>query len=218
METEHWISRWKDGRTGFHQQAPNRWLQQFYPHLRLSQGETVFLPLCGKSLDLVWLVEAGFSVLGIELSPIAVRDFFEEQGLTPTCVTQPPFNHCQSGRITLLEGDFFDLTPEQLDECSALFDRAALVALPPEMRQQYVGHLSRLLTSGSRILLVTTDFPQEQKSPPPFAVSDEEVHALYEGNFKVTLLHTEDLSHTCDPLSERGVTSLIERVYLLIKR
>ncbi len=218
MEAEQWISRWEDGRTGFHQEAPNRWLQQFCPQLELAQGETVFLPLCGKSLDLVWLAEAGFPVLGVELSPIAVRHFFEEQGVTPTCVTEPPFNRCHSGNITLLEGDFFDLVPSQLRGCSALFDRAALVALPPEMRQRYVAHLSRLLTSGSRILLVTTDFPQEQKSPPPFAVTDEEVHALYERNFEVTLLHTEDLDHTGDPLTRRGVTSLVERVYLMVRR
>jgi thiopurine S-methyltransferase len=218
MEAAHWHARWQEGRIGFHTGKPNPWLQRFYPALALGTDEQILLPLCGKSADLVWLAEQGQRVLGVELSPIALQQLFEEQQLNALRTKIPPFIHWSSGPITLLEGDFFDLSSAQLGHCSALFDRAALVALPPEMRQRYVRHLATLLPSASRILLVTTDYPQQQKSPPPFAVSDAEVKRLYQHAFGVERLHSEDLSSTQDPLSQRGVTSLVENIYLITRR
>lgn len=222
MEPEHWIQRWQEGRIGFHQGSPNRWLQQFLPELSLTEGDYIFLPLCGKSVDLPWLAKKGLSPLGVELSPIAIQHFFQEQQLQPLHHSLPNFESWQyissKSSITLLEGDFFQLTPELTGHCRAVFDRAALVALPPEMRRAYVDHLSTLLTAGTEILLVTTEFPQEQKSPPPFSVSDSEVQNLYGGEFQVEPLHSENLSESGDPLTRRGVTSLTERIYRMIRK
>ncbi|HIJ26606.1 MAG: thiopurine S-methyltransferase [Gammaproteobacteria bacterium] len=218
MEADHWHQRWQEGRIGFHQGKPNIWLLKFYSELELTPGEPLLLPLCGKSVDLVWLAEQGHPVIGVELSDIAIRDFFKEQQLSASEHSQTHFKQWQSGPLTLLEGDFFDLSHQDLGNCRVLFDRAALVALPAEMRQRYAAHTARLLTAGSRILLVTTDYPQHEKSPPPFAVSDEEVRTLYGEHFTIELLHSENLSNGQDPLSKRGVTSLVERIYKLTKR
>ncbi len=218
MEPDHWHARWQEGRIGFHTGRPNPWLERFYSDLQLSPGDEVLLPLCGKAIDLIWLAEKGHAVLGVELSEIALQQFFEEQQLPVEQTTQPLFTQWKSGTITLLQGDFFDLVPQQTHHCKALFDRAALVALPPEMRQRYVSHLATLLSPGTIILLVTTDYPQAQKTPPPFAVSDEEVQQLYESAFEVERLHSENLSDTRDPLTDRGVTSLTENIYRITRK
>lgn len=218
MEPDHWHARWQEGRIGFHSGEPNRWLVRYYAELNLSQDDTVFLPLCGKSVDLLWLANQGHAVLGIELSEIALQQFFDEQQLEPSRQSAPPFTQWSSDPIKLLQGDFFDLSAEQLAPCRAVFDRAALVALPPEMRQRYVASLAQLLTPGTTILLVTTDYPQQEKTPPPFAVSDEEVRRLYREAFEVEQLHSEDLSTGQDPLSRRGVTSLVENIYRITRR
>lgn len=218
MEPDHWHLRWQQGRTGFHTGEPNPWLERFYPELGLNSGDTVLLPLCGKAVDLVWLAQHKHNVLGVELSEIALQHFFEEQQLAAVRSQQPPFTQWESGPITLLEGDFFDLAPQQTVDCRAVFDRAALVALPAEMRQRYVAHLATLLSSGTTILLVTTDYPQQEKIPPPFAVSDTEVQQLYRDAFEVEQLHSEDLSHSQDPLSKRGVTALVENIYRITRQ
>ena len=119
--------------------------------------------------------------------------------------------------MAVLEGNFFDLSAEQVAHCGALFDRAALVALPPEMRQRYVQHLGQILKSGTTILLVVTDYPQQEQRPPPFAVNEEEVQRLYQDQFEVERLHSEDLSSAQDPLSKRGVTTLVEHIYRITK-
>lgn len=218
MEADHWHQRWQEGRIGFHTGQPNRWLQQFYSSLGLQPEDSIFLPLCGKAVDLVWLAEQGHLTIGVELSPIAIEDFFREQGLAATRSGDGPFIRHQSGKISLLEGDFFDLTTQQLGEIKLLFDRAALVALPAEMRQCYVQHLATLLRPNTTILLVTTDYPQAEKQPPPFAVSDEEVYTLYGNDFEVEQLHSEDLSSGQDPLTERGVSSLTENIYRITRK
>ncbi len=218
MEPDHWHARWQEGRIGFHTGKPNPWLERFYSQLGLNPDDQILLPLCGKAVDLVWLAEQGQSVLGVELSHLALQQFFQEQQLDAIQQTIPPYTHWESGPITLLEGDFFNLTPKLTRHCKALFDRAALVALPQEMRKRYVQLLTTLLSAGTRILLVVTEYPQQQKNPPPFAVSDEEVKQLYQEAFTIEHLHTEDLSSSQDPLSKRGVTSLLEHIYLITRR
>ena len=138
MEPAHWIQRWQEGRTGFHQNAPNQWLERFYPGLELKAGDSIFLPLCGKTVDLIWLAEQGQKVLGVELSPIAVEQFFNSNRLSAeqSSSDSGKFTKWESGSISLLEGDFFNLTRYDLQDCRAIFDRAALVALPFEMRQR----------------------------------------------------------------------------------
>ncbi len=217
MEPDHWHQRWQEGRIGFHTGNINPWLERFYNKLLLEKGDTVLLPLCGKAADLAWLAEQGLNVIGVELSDIALTQFFEEQQLAPTLEQHDPFRTWSSGPMTLFEGDFFDFDHARAQSSNALFDRAALVALPAEMRERYVQHLSTILNRDTPILLVATDYPQEEKAPPPFAVSDAEVRRLYRKAFSVELLHSEDLTHSQDPLSKRGVSHLTENVYLIRK-
>ncbi len=135
----------------------------------------MFVPLCGKSLDLLWLAGQGHPVLGVEISPVGVESFFQENGLKPQVTDAPPFRRYQVDELTVLCGDFFALTPGHLQGVTAVFDRASLIALPPELRPRYAEHLQGLLRPETRILLVTLDYDQAEMAGPPFSVGEDEV-------------------------------------------
>lgn len=226
MDVDHWLERWKDNRIGFHQADINTHLQRFWPRVvsvPLSAAPSlVFVPLCGKSLDMIWLRDQGHDVLGIELSPIAVEDFFRENDLTPTIteLSRPddchaPMRRFEAEGITVLEGDIFDLTAEDLAGVTQVFDRASLVALPLEMRARYVTHMQDILPPAIPTLLVTMEYDQSQMAGPPFAVHEEEVRTLYGARQQIRLVHTQDLLEESPRFAERGVTRLDEKVYLL---
>ena len=167
MESEFWHQRWASNQIGFHEGQVNAYLARHYADLGLAPGETVFVPLCGKSVDLRWLADQGAHVVGVELSPIAVESFFAEQGLTPRTRKEAAFTVWESGPIRLLCGDYFALTPAHLAGVHAVYDRTALIALPPERRADYIAHLDRLLPGARRTLLITLEYPQEQMQGPP---------------------------------------------------
>lgn len=218
MEKEFWLERWERAETGFHQDQINPWLQRFWLELNVPQGGEVFVPLCGKSLDMVWLRQQGAYVLGVELSPVAVRDFFHEQHIPAELASGNRFdNHIAQG-YCLACGDFFDLGRQDMIKVSAVYDRASLVALPPEMREQYARHLVDILPSGTRILLVTFDYPQQEMPGPPFAVSVPEVEALYGRYARVELLAQEDALLQNPRFRQRGVSRMEEHIFLLTLR
>ncbi|MEE4378596.1 MAG: thiopurine S-methyltransferase, partial [Candidatus Competibacteraceae bacterium] len=192
MDNDFWHRRWRKNEIAFHQQAGCRHLQEFWPTLSLASGQQVFVPLCGKSLDMIWLAQQEHPVLGIELSDVAVADFFRENGLTPQRMSVGEFETWESDAITLLCGDFFALTATDVENVAGVYDRAALIALPPAMRQDYVEHLLGILPPDTPILLVTLEYPQELMNGPPFCVREEEVRALYSGHYVVELLKTHD--------------------------
>lgn len=182
MEADFWIDRWQTGRTGFHREGVN-------PHLvamadALPPGGRVLVPLCGKSVDLAYLAGRGHTVLGVELSPLAAEAFFAEQGATPTQEPAGPFTRWRAGQVEILEGDLFSLTPELAGTVDAVWDRAALIALPEAMRARYVPTLARLLNAGAPYLLVTIDIPSREGGP-PFSIDEATVRALYEPDFEV---------------------------------
>ena len=178
-------------------------------------GNRVFVPLCGKSLDMSWLVKQGAKVLGVELSPIAVQAYFEENGLSATCRPFGKFELCEAQGISILCGDFFDLKREDMEGVSAVYDRASMVALPPAMREHYVRHLMSILPRETRILLITFDYPQAEMQGPPFAVSVDEVERLYRNFASIELLDQADV---LEPrFAERGVTRMQENVFLLTR-
>ena len=146
-----------------------------------ARRKRVLVPLCGKTLDLAWLVAQGQPVLGVELSPIAVEALFCEQGLVPEVTDESPFRRYRSGALEVLCGDFFDLTQAHLGAVDAVYDRASLIALPPETRRGYAAHLMGLLSPETRILLITLDYDQAQMAGPPFAVAAGEVRDLFGG-------------------------------------
>src|SRR5574340_490252 len=215
MKKDFWLERWERKEIGFHQDEINPYLRQYWQELHLARGSEVFVPLCGKSRDMLWLREQGHAVLGVELSTLAVQAFFEENGHTPHHVGGKRFDSCEAHGIRILCGDFFDLRKDDLAKVSAVYDRASLVALPPEMRERYARHLLDILPPATQILLITFDYPQPEMPGPPFAVSAGEVEALYLGHADVRLLAQLDVLPQNPHFQERGLTRLQENVFLL---
>jgi len=217
MEPKFWQERWARNQIGFHLSEVNPYLQRHWPQLAVAEGSKVLVPLCGKSLDLVWLASHGLRVMGVELSEQAVEAFFSEQNLVPRITRRSAFTVYQADLIEVWCGDFFALDAEALVGCAALYDRAALIALPPLMRAQYAEHLSRLLPSGCQGLLITLDYDQTQKAGPPFAVTDDEVKVLFGSDWTLRALQKQDVLEESWKFVQEGVTRLDERVYRLTK-
>jgi thiopurine S-methyltransferase len=218
MDPSFWQERWQRNEIGFHQGAPHPALARFWNGLGLPRGTRVLVPLAGKSLDMLWLAAAGHRVVGVELSPIAVRDFYAEHGLQPEVEARGELVLHRAGDIELWCGDVFALTPALLGPVAGAFDRAALVALPPAMRQRYAAQLSGLLPPGARTLLVTMEYDQRQMPGPPHAVLPDEVQALFSAAHEITLLGRDAALADFPKFAERGVTALAEGFYRLERR
>jgi len=215
MKADFWHERWDKNQIGFHQETVNSHLQDFWGDLSLAGKGKVFVPLCGKSADMLWLRAQGHEVLGIELSALAIKDFFAENNLEPTVSTVGKFERWECDGIVIYQGDFFDLAVDDLADCSAVFDRASLIALPPEMRSAYTTHVKQILPEQCDILLVTMEYDQSVAGGPPFAVLESEVREYYEGIYSVTLLRSKDALNEMARFKKLGVPSLDEKVFLL---
>ncbi|PIE01384.1 MAG: thiopurine S-methyltransferase [Thiothrix nivea] len=215
MEADFWHARWEKNQIGFHQSGINSHLQDFWPELKLSGTEQVFVPLCGKSSDMLWLRAQGHTVLGVELSQIAVRDFFAENQLEPEISRQGKFERWEQDGIVILLGDFFDLSADDLVGYGAVFDRASLVALPPAMRPAYAQHIQQIAPANCKILLVTVEYEQSITKGPPFSVTEPEVRDYYAAGYTVDLLRTIAASADFPGLIKKGVPTIDEKVFLL---
>jgi thiopurine S-methyltransferase len=218
MQKDFWLERWQQGQIGFHQDRINDYLTRHFARTGAQPGGTVLVTLCGKSLDMLWLHQQGFHVAGVEVSPLAVEAFFSENKLQPTITTSGKFQRYHAEDITLLCGDFFDLSIEDIDSFNAVYDRASLIALPPEMRRRYADHLVSLLPRGTNVLLITMEYPQEQMQGPPFSVKESEVHDLYDNDFQVLCLESLDVLGENPHFKERGLSEMIERTFLLTRK
>jgi thiopurine S-methyltransferase len=205
------------GQTGFHQSAVDRNLRQYWPDLGLTTNSRVFVPLCGKSLDLLWLCELGHTVKGVELSTVALESFCLEHGIPATRRTDHDFDVYEAPRLQLFRGDFFALTPELLGPISSVYDRAALVSWAPELREAYVKHITALTNSGTQTLLVTLEYPQGQMKGPPFSVATDEVDRLYARHHEIRVLSRQDVLANEPRLRSRGITELHEVSYRLTR-
>ncbi|MFJ3108997.1 thiopurine S-methyltransferase [Pseudomonas putida] len=212
MEPAFWQKRWADNQIGFHQAQVNPYLQKYWPQLQLAPASRVLVPLCGKSLDLAWLAGQGYRVLGVELSRQAVEGFFREHGLDADVLQHGAFEVWRSGEIELWCGDFFTLQAEDIADCVGLYDRAALIALPPQMRAAYMRLLSAWLPTGCRGLLVTLDYDQSLLGGPPFSVGDKEVLQGFAG-WQMDELEVVELIQESPKFLQAGACSLLERVY-----
>ena len=217
MDTGFWLQRWQEGRIGFHQKDINPYLQEYWPLLELEAGAGVFVPLCGKSRDMCWLGER-HPVLGIEFSPRAVEDFFVENDLRPVRCAAGRLNVCEAGQFTLMCGDFFDLQAADTAHIKAIYDRAALIALPPDMRPSYARKLGELAVPGTSMLLVTMEYDQLAMDGPPFSVEAEEVQTLFGRDWRIRSLHRADILEAESRFREQGVSYLYEHVYLLVRQ
>ena len=221
MKKEFWLERWEREETGFHQDDFNPHLRQYWQELQLPRDSVVFVPLCGKSMDMLWLRDQGYKVLGVELSAIAVQAFFTENGYNAQQVkrrTGGKFQYCEADHISVLRGDFFDLDKADLKYVSAVYDRASLIALPPEMRERYVRHLISILPPATQILLITVEYPQPEMQGPPFSVAASEVEALYREHAEVRLLAQLDVLEQNPRFQQRGLSRMVENIFLLTLR
>lgn len=217
MDADFWLAKWQKGETGFHLGQVNPLLEKYWGLVDVVPGD-VFVPLCGKSLDMVWLNQRGRNVVGVELSPLAVAAGFQEAGWQAEAIQQGALlRHSAQNGVTVWQGDFFELTPKHVAGCRLVYDRAALIALPAELRQRYAGHLRSLLPVGARILLVTLEYPQAEMSGPPFSVEELEVRTLYGSWAHVERVAVQDVLEENDRFRQRGVSRLNEVVYSIRK-
>lgn len=216
MEQEFWQGLWENNEIGFNQAQPNDFLKKYFNLLHLKRGDKIFVPLCGKSIDMIWLMEEGYKVVGIELSSIACEAFFDENHLSFTIAEEDGFIIFRSQHITLLAGDFFQLSHEILGKIDAVYDRAALIALPQDLRQLYAEHLIQLLQLSTPIFLITMLYNQNEMNGPPFSVEQDEINLLYE-NFNIRQLASVEVNSTPTHLKARGLTNVMEQVYCLKK-
>jgi thiopurine S-methyltransferase len=218
MEIDFWHARWQANQIGFHQNEINPYLVQYWPSLQLEPQSRVFVPLCGKTLDMIWLLDQGYAIAGNEISQLAVEAFFAENRLTPEIRQEPGFTRWSCNRIEILCGDFFRLTLSDIGRIDALYDRAALIALTPLQRARYAARITQMLEPQIPGLLVTLDYEQQQMQGPPFAVSAEEVSKLYQDGFSVEQLAHTDIIEAQPQFREKGLNTLHESVYRLQRR
>lgn len=218
MDVSAWHRRWEEGRIGFHQEHVNPQLVRHWDSLGLRGHEQVLVPLCGASLDLRWLAGRGHSILGVEVSPVAVSQFFRLAHMNPDVYRRDGFTVHGFGAVEIWCGDFFDLRFAHTRGIRALYDRAALVALQADDRERYARHLAELLAPGSVGLLVSLEIEAGELPGPPFSVGDEEVRRIFEPDFEVRELEGGDVTADSKNLVDRGAERIVETVYELQRK
>lgn len=225
MEPGFWHSKWDTQQIGFHQNEVNPLLIKYWPRLNLSNSasSTVFVPLCGKTLDICFLAELGHEVIGCELNETAVEQFFTENDLSYSTSRVGELQKFVTEQVSIYQGDLFSLSPETLSgqeeqTIGVFYDRAALIAWPEEMRQDYVQKLAALIPPKSVGLLVTLDYPQEALKGPPFAVSNDWIMANMAEFFEVEILACEDVLSENPRFIKKEVPWLTESVYRLVRK
>ncbi|CAM4404157.1 thiopurine S-methyltransferase [Vibrio agarivorans] len=213
-DPEFWHNKWASNRIGFHLEDVNPLLISHWDKLNPHREDKVFVPLCGKSEDLVWLATQHDEVQGVELSQIAVRAFFSEHFYTPM-VTSISGQHelYQFDELSIYTGDFFTAPIEPVE---LVYDRAALIALPIEMRAEYAQRIDALLKPGGRILLVTLEYDQSEIAGPPFAVLENEIQTLFK-KYTIERLATDVADEQHPKRAEKGLSHFAESVFLLQK-
>ncbi len=197
MQHSFWEKRWRQGKIGFHRDAVSPFLKKYISKIAPTPRR-MLVPLCGKSLDLLHLAELGHHVMGVELSAIAARDFFEERGLGVTVTREGDFEIYRADddalKLEIYCGDFFDLKAHHLAEVGGVWDRASLVALPTDLRARYVELLAGCLPVDAMYLLVAIEYDLPGKSGPPFSLNADILSDLFEGTFSITRLDTEGMN------------------------
>ncbi|MGM7318298.1 thiopurine S-methyltransferase [Idiomarina sp. ST10R2A5] len=211
MESAFWHERWENQQIGFHQPHTHELLLKYFSGV-VKPGAKVFVPLCGKSKDMLWLLEKGYRVFGVELSELAARQFFEENQLKPQITQRGDFKEYALDELVIWVGDFFKLVKSDLADIDAWYDRAAMIALPPEMRQRYVQQLCEQLPEQAKGLLITLQYPNGYREGPPFSVLEGEVEVGYGQRFSIDQLESAETTVNGKEADDNPVT---EQVYKL---
>jgi thiopurine S-methyltransferase len=211
MDAGFWHRKWEANEIGFHEGEANRLLVKYFNALSLAEGHRVFVPLCGKTLDIAWLLSNGFRVAGAELVESAIEQLFSDLGIEPEISEVGEVKRYSAKNIDIFVGDIFAVSSEILGSVDAIYDRAALVALPEEIRRRYTGHLMDI-SDGTPQLLLTFEYDQSVMDGPPFSISNEEVIQHYGDRYELTLMESIAI-----PGGLKGKCAATENVWLLKK-
>lgn len=209
MDAQFWQQKWEQNQTAFHLNETNPMLVAYFKKLSVPKGGRVFLPLCGKTLDIPWLLSKGHRVAGAELSKIAIDQLFAGLGVKPKITALGKIDHYSAKNLDIFVGDIFDLSGKILGPVDAIYDRAALVALPPKMRERYTAHLTKITDKAPQLLL-TFVYDQSVMPGPPFSVTGDEVKHHYEKSYHLTLLESKNI-----PGGLKGMCPAREDAWLL---
>jgi len=215
MEGSFWHKCWERNTLGFHQSDVHPLLSQYFNKLALPSDQHVFVPLCGKTLDMAYLTQF-MQVTGNELSEIACRDFFLDNNIGYQKQTLGDFEHFSCPQLSLLQGDFFKLSAKVIDNIDWIYDRAALIALPTAMQQRYVNHLKTFFLPHTRLFLLTVEFPKKQLNGPPFSINSSDVKSLFSG-FNIRCIATNNLKNKQFAQRKFDVDYLLEKLYIITR-
>ncbi len=211
MEASFWHQKWQEGDIGFHQSEANPFLIKHFEKLNLTKGGRVFLPLCGKTRDLAWLLNCGHRVVGAELSELAISELFKDLEVEQKISRVGKLTHYSAKDIDIFVGDIFDVSAEVLGPVDAVYDRAALVAMPENMRHQYTSHLMEI-THAAPQLLICYEYNQQLMDGPPFSVSEAEIQHRYASAYQVNSAESKEVAGGL-----KGKVASIETAWLLQK-
>ena len=210
MDAEFWNEKWAAKDIAFHQQQANPLLNKYFNALSLKQGSRVFVPLCGKTLDIAWLLANGYRVVGAELSETAIEELFLELGIKPEISETGKLKHYASKGIDIFVGDIFDLSAALLGAVDAIYDRAALVALPEDMRSQYANHLMQITHTAPQFV-ICFEYDQKLMNGPPFSIDANEINQHYNVFYQLSSIGSADVAGGL-----KGVCAANENVWLLL--
>ena len=217
-DNQLWLQLWRDKNIEFHLTTVNPYLIKAWSNVVHKRGSRVLVPMCGKSLDMIWLAEQGHQVIGVELSPVAVKAFFKENKIQPLKQRKGKFMHWSHGNINILCGDFFSLLEADIGHIDTVYDRASLTALPEDIREKYVAQMRMVISSSSNILLLTIEDEVKKENDDDATHVDEEVMALYSDNFNISLSHSETVMEASPDGTGSAPTPAEYRVYQLSTR
>lgn len=218
MDATFWHEKWQSQQVGFHLDEVNPLLKSYWLKLSLPKDTKVFVPLCGKTLDLMFLAQSGHQVIANELSELAVEQFFTENNIAFERADAGVLQQYHSQSIDIYQGDFFSVPESAIQDCQGFYDRAALIAWPETMRNRYARKLASLVSSGSQGLLITLDYTQDLFDGPPFAVSHNWLTLHMSDDFEIELLDTKDILSDSPKFKNKDVPWLTESVYKLVRK
>ena len=217
MDKDFWLKAWEEGRTRFHNQEPNTDLVQYFPLFKDHVTEA-FVPLCGKSIDLHFLHQAGLEVTGVELSPLAIDQFKQDSKERDLSWIETELSHhllSQADSLNLYCGDLFELPAEVLESVDFIYDRAAIVALPPELRLKYASWIKETFKQPHQILLISFEYDQALCDGPPFSVTEAEINQLFSDCYSIDLLDRRVIDDINPKFVEANVKKFERTVYQL---